>query len=324
MSIQTNRSIAIFVQNLKKSFASLIAVNDISFKVQEKEIIGILGPNGAGKTTTIRLITGLYSLDAPSKVNVFQWDMGRMPLKCKAQFGIVPEISNAFLDYTVYQNIEFSGLLYGLTKNQIKIRADILLKQFNLQEKTTAITKTLSKGLKQRLNFCMALIHDPPILILDEPTSGLDPVSVRLLREQILQLRATGKIILLTTHDMIEAQKICDRVLIINKGKIIVDESPDSLRTRFGNGRKISFRPEKELPEQVFGELKKQFKFGESLYILKNGFYQVSSEKPVKDIAILHEISEKHQIGISEIKLEEITLEDIFIQIIQKEEKPHV
>lgn len=314
---------AIYVENLQKQFGTLIAVDHITFKIQKQEIVGILGPNGAGKTTTIRLLTGLYPVGSKSGIHIFKWDIKRHPLICKAHFGIVPEISNAFLDYTVRQNIEFSGQLYGLSKTQIQSRSTILLEQFNLQEKANTLTKSLSKGLKQRLNFCMALIHDPPILILDEPTSGLDPVSIKLLREQILQLRSDGKTILLTTHDMIEAQKICDRVLIINHGKIIVDESPDSLRTRFGNGKKISFHPEKELPEQVFHDLKTQFDLGESLHLIKNGYYQVSSEKPLIDIAKLHDFTEKHQIVISEIKLEEITLEDIFIQIIQKEEKPH-
>ena len=198
-------------------------------------------------------------------------------------------------------------------------RAESLLHQFNLYEKKNAITKSLSKGLKQRLNFCLALIHDPPILILDEPTSGLDPMSIKILRDQILYLRSQGKTILLTTHDMLEAEKICDRVMIINHGKIIVDESPDSLRKRFGNKKKIIFQVESEGFNQICSILNSEF-MGTLVQILKPGVIQISSLQPLTDIAKLNQIAEKFSIEILEMKLEEVTLEDIFIQIIQKGE----
>ena len=184
-------------------------------------------------------------------MEIFGEDMAKKTLLCKSFFGIVPEISNAFLDYTVLQNLNFTGHLYGLSSPEIKKRSKTLLDQFDLINKGQALTKTLSKGLQQRLNFCIALLHDPPILIFDEPTSGLDPISVKVLREQIRQLRDGGKTILLTTHDMQEAQKICDRVLIINGGKIIIDESPDVLRARFGSGKTILFKPGGVTPSKI-------------------------------------------------------------------------
>lgn len=321
--------IAIRVRNLKKTFGSLIAVNDINFTVKKQEILGILGPNGAGKTTTIRLITGIYPLSSESSIEIFEFSISKDILKCKAQFGIVPEISNAFLDFTVEQNISFAGRLYGLSKKEIEKRSATLLHKYNLTDKKQSITKSLSKGLKQRLNFCMALIHDPMILILDEPTSGLDPISVKVLREQILELRNAGKTILLTTHDMQEAQKLCDRVLIINHGKIIVDESPDSLRERFGKIRKFLFKPEIKLPELPNSEsseisessellgLKKLLTQGNSLQRSKNGFYRVTTNDPALDTRIILDYFKDQKIPISDIKLEEVTLEDIFIEIIE-------
>ncbi|MHA1344646.1 MAG: ABC transporter ATP-binding protein, partial [Promethearchaeota archaeon] len=207
----SSNQVAINAINLTKRFGDIIAVNDISFKINTGEIVGILGPNGAGKTTTIRLLTGVFQLENKGKIEIFGENIVKNPRKYKKNFGIVPEISNAFSDYTVLQNLNFSGSIYGLSKKQIEKRVQTLLTQFNLMDKIHSKTKTLSKGLKQRLIFCLALLHEPPILILDEPTSGLDPFSVNLMRKQILQLKKEGKTILITTHNMQEAQNICDR-----------------------------------------------------------------------------------------------------------------
>jgi len=319
MQQSMEQSIAIRAQNLRKNFGPLAAVDNISFSIKKQEIVGVLGPNGAGKTTTIRLLTGLYPALPGSSIQIFNEDMTTNPLLCKSLIGIVPEISNAFLDYSVLQNLQFTGQLFGLTKKEIRERSTSLLQRYDLTDKAKSLTKALSKGLKQRLNFCMALLHDPPILIFDEPTAGLDPMSVRVLREQILHLRETGKTILLTTHDMQEAQKICDRVLIINKGKIIVDESPDVLRAKFGNARVILFKSAADLPESLVTSFRSNFSQGTSLKLLKNGYYQFSSKEPVADIVKIHNLLQNNGISISDIKLEETSLEDIFIQLIQKE-----
>ncbi|OLS13473.1 MAG: ATP-binding protein [Promethearchaeota archaeon CR_4] len=313
------QGIVISAQNLRKNFGLLAAVDGISFSIKKQEIVGVLGPNGAGKTTTIRLLTGLYRVLNGSSIQIFNEDITMNPLLYKSLFGIVPEISNAFLDYTVLQNLQFTGQIFGLTKKEIKERSASLLQQYGLTDKAKTLTNALSKGLKQRLNFCIALLHDPPILIFDEPTAGLDPISVRVLREQILHLREAGKTILLTTHDMQEAQKICDRVLIINKGKIIVDETPDALRAKFGNGRMILFKPAADLPETFKAGLIAIFSRGTSLKLLKNGYYQCPSKDPVGDIVKIHTFFQDNGISISDLKLEETSLEDIFIQLIQKE-----
>lgn len=310
---------AIHAQNLRKNFGFLTAVDGISFSIKKQEIVGILGPNGAGKTTTIRLLTGLYPALPGSSIQIFNKDMTTNPIDCKSLFGIVPENSNAFQDYTVIQNLQFMGQIFGLAKREIKTRTLSLLQQYGLTDKANSRTSALSKGQKQRLNFCMALLHDPPILIFDEPTSGLDPISVRVLREQILHLREAGKTILLTTHDMQEAQKICDRVLIINKGKIIVDETPDVLRAKFGNGRKILFKLAEGLPEPIKKGLNEIFSPEILPRLLQNGYYQFPSKDPANDIVKLYKFLQANGISISDLKIEETTLEDVFIQLIQKE-----
>ncbi|MEE9377094.1 MAG: ABC transporter ATP-binding protein [Candidatus Lokiarchaeia archaeon] len=305
--------VAIKVLNLIKRFGSLIAVNDVSFEINQGEIVGILGPNGAGKTTTIRLLTGVFQLENNAKIEIFGDDVIHNPTKYKKNFGIVPEISNAFSDYSVWQNLMFSGGIYGISKDEIEKRSKKLLTQFNLIDKVYSKTKTLSKGLKQRLNLCLALLHDPPILILDEPTSGLDPISVNLMRNQILKLKEEGKTILITTHDMREAQNLCDRILIMNKGKIIADESPDTLREQFKSTSTILFKIDGVISTEQERILSKIVKLVKD----KNGYHVFSSTNALKDISNLYQTSKENNIKISDLKIKETSLEEVFIHLIK-------
>ncbi|MBA7644076.1 Linearmycin resistance ATP-binding protein LnrL [subsurface metagenome] len=305
--------VAIKVINLVKRFGSLVAVNDVSFEINQGEIVGILGPNGAGKTTTIRLLTGVFQLDTNAKIEIFGDDVTHNPTKYKKNFGIVPEISNAFSDYSVWQNLMFSGGIYGISKDEIEKRSKKLLTQFNLIDKMYSKTKTLSKGLKQRLNLCLALLHDPPILILDEPTSGLDPISVNLMRNQILKLKEEGKTILITTHDMREAQNMCDRILIMNKGKIIADESPDTLREQFKSTSTILFKIDGVISSEQERILSKIVKLVKD----KNGYHVFSSTNVLRDISNLFQTSKENNIKISDLKIKETSLEEVFIHLIK-------
>ncbi|MHA1490320.1 MAG: ABC transporter ATP-binding protein [Promethearchaeota archaeon] len=308
-------SVAIKVSNLYKRFGDLIAVNNASFEIHQGEIVGILGPNGAGKTTTIRLLTGVFQLENNAKIEIFGKDITKNPNKYKKNFGIVPEVSNAFSDYSVWQNLKFSGGIYGITKDTIEKRSKKLLSQFDLINRMHSKTKTLSKGLKQRLNLCLALLHDPPILILDEPTSGLDPISVNLMRDQILKLKEEGKTILITTHDMREAQTICERILIMNKGKIIADQSPKTLREQFKSTSTISFKIEGVLSTEQEKNLSEIVKFVKE----KSGYRIFSSDNALKDISNLYKASKNNNIKISALKIKETSLEEVFIHLIKED-----
>ena len=304
----------ISASNLSKSFGRITAVDNISFKIYKGEIVGILGPNGAGKTTTIRIITGLLESEREAEIKIFAQDLNKNLIKSKTNFGIVPEISNAYTDFTVWRNLEFTGKIYGLSKKQVETRAKRLLKQFDLYDKINAKTKTLSKGLKQRLNFCLALLHDPPILILDEPTSGLDPISVSIMRDKILQMKEQGKTILITTHDMQEAQNICDRVLIMNKGKIIEDADPNMLRKNFNQKSTINFQIKEDLPSGLKKEL-------ESLFddiTMKKDYYEFLSDIPLEDISLLNRFIKEHEIDITNLQIKQASLEEVFINLIKK------
>ena len=309
------KSVAIKVSNLIKRFGPLVAVNNVSFEIIQGEIVGILGPNGAGKTTTIRLLTGVFNLENDARIEIFGKDIIENPTRYKNDLGIVPEVSNAFLGYSVWQNLKFSGGIYGLSKDEIEKRSNALLNQFDLIGRKHSKTKTLSKGLKQRLNLCQALLHNPPILILDEPTSGLDPISVNLMRKQILKLKREGKTILITTHDMQEAQNMCDRILIMNKGKIIADESPDTLREQFKSTSTILIKIEGGLSAKQESILSEIGNFVKE----KSGYYGFSSENALKDIANLYQVTEENNINITALKIKDTSLEEVFIHLIESD-----
>jgi ABC-2 type transport system ATP-binding protein len=224
-----NRENAVEVTNLTKQFNSLVAVNNISFEVKKGELFGFLGPNGAGKTTTIRMLTGVIKPDKGS-ATIFSYDVAKEGLKTRQLMGIVPEMSNAYVDLSAWNNLMLVGGLYGVNKNQRIERATSLLKKFDLYERKKQLVKGFSKGMKQKLLLCMALISEPQILFLDEPTSGLDVESQRLIKDIIREFNSNGTTVFLTTHNMEEANQLCDRIAIINRGKIAEIDSPEKVR----------------------------------------------------------------------------------------------
>lgn len=304
------------VEKANKHFGEFHAVNDITFSIKNGEIVGFLGPNGAGKTTTIRMIMGIYPLEDGTRISVFDNVISSKAHDYKRKIGFVPEISNAFSDLTVIENIVFYGQIFGLKRGLIQDRAEFLLTRYNLMEKKESVVKTLSKGLKQRLNFILALIHDPSFLILDEPTSGLDPLSIQLLRQNILKLRGEGKSILITTHDLGEAQKLCDRILIINYGRLIADETPAQLQKRFDLPTQITFTTDPKLSEEM------ELKYFQGLTITpKEKGYLLYCNKPLEIMAKLNGIQEKFNFAITNLKVKERSLEDIFFHIINTDEE---
>jgi ABC-2 type transport system ATP-binding protein len=220
-------STAIEVRNLTKRYDGLLAVDSISFEVRQGELFGFLGPNGAGKTTTVRILTGVIKADSGTAL-VMGSRAGS--LKAKQVAGVVPEMANAYNDLSGWKNLMLMAELYSIASSEAKERSESLLRALGLLERKDNPVKTYSKGMKQRLILGMALISDPQILFLDEPTSGLDVQSARLIKGLIQSLNDEGKTVFLTTHDMDEANQLCDRVAIINKGKIVAIDAPERLR----------------------------------------------------------------------------------------------
>ena len=222
-------TVAIVVSGLAKHFGAVRAVDGIDFDVREGESFGFLGPNGAGKTTTVRMLTGV--LEPTEGTATIEGHVIRTEaLRSRAHLGIVPEESNVYLDLSVWQNVMLMAELHGVPRRERCENANRLLESLGLAERRKQKARTLSKGLRQRLMLCTALVTGPEILFLDEPTSGLDVQSARLMREIVRERNQRGLTVFLTTHNMDEAEEMCSRLAIINQGRIAAIDTPDGLR----------------------------------------------------------------------------------------------
>jgi len=225
---------AVEADGLYKRFGETVAVDGVSFKVRKGEVFGFLGPNGAGKTTTIRMLTGLIKPDRGT-ARIMGYDVQGEPLKAKSLIGVVPEEANPYPDLSAWDNLVLAGMLYGLPRRKVEERATRLLKLLEIYGARNRKAKALSKGMRQRLLIAMALISEPQVLFLDEPTSGLDVFSARKIRGLIRSLSEAGVTVFLTTHNVEEAGAICDRVAIINKGRIVALGDPVELKIKAGD-----------------------------------------------------------------------------------------
>lgn len=219
---------AIAVQDLRKSFGSVAAVAGLSFRVATGEVFGFLGPNGAGKSTTINLLTGLARADA-GQVAIGGIDCTGNPRAAQALIGVVPDESNLYPELDGFANLCFCGALYGMPRAAREARAKVLLATFDLTAAASRRFAGYSKGMKRRLTIAAALMHEPPILFLDEPTTGLDVPSARQLRALIGALRTGGTTVFLTTHNIDEAEALCDRVAFVVRGRIVREDSVAAL-----------------------------------------------------------------------------------------------
>jgi ABC-2 type transport system ATP-binding protein len=219
------------VYQVGKDRPPLRAVDGIGFAVREGEVFGFLGPNGAGKTTTIRMLTGL-TRPTSGQAQVMGLDLGRDVSRIKKRVGVVPEASNLYDELSAFDNLVFSMQLYGVRRAKRRCRAEELLERFRLSEKRDAPFAKLSRGMKRALTIAAALAHRPPLLFLDEPTTGLDVINARNLRHLIAGLREEGVTVFLTTHYLEEAERLCDRIAIIVKGRVVAIDTPDGLKGR--------------------------------------------------------------------------------------------
>jgi len=220
---------AITTTNLTKKFGELIAVDGISFSINSGEIFGFLGPNGAGKTTTIRMLTGQL-LPTSGQGTVAGFDIQSEREHIKPKIGVIFEFQNLYERLSAKDNLNFMRQLYGVERS----RVNQVLELVGLEDRANEKLKKYSNGMKQRLLIARALLHEPEILFMDEPTLGLDPVIALQIRQIISQLAQDGRTIFLTTHYMEEADRLCDRVAIINHGRIIALDTPRRLKEKFG------------------------------------------------------------------------------------------
>ena len=289
-----------------------MAVDHINFNVKKGELFGFLGPNAAGKTTTIRMLTGVIKPD-DGAASVFGYGILREGLKTRQLMGIVPEMANAYVDLSAWNNLMLVGELYGVPKSLRRERATRLLKEFGLYERRSHLVKGYSRGMKQKLLLCMALINGPQILFLDEPTSGLDVESQRLIRDMIRDFNKNGVTVFLTTHNMDEANQLCDRIAIINHGKIAAIDSPEKLRLRSSGLQSIevSFDKGVDIEELAkFHGVNEAKKMGDKI--------RLYVDEPSAVIDKLLDFSRSKNLRIISLNTLAPTLEDVFLKLVKE------
>ena len=277
---------AIVAEDLTYRYGQLAAVDHISFNVAEGEILGFLGPNGAGKSTTVMMLTGQLQLKS-GQATLLGLDIAKSPEEVQAQIGVCFELTNLYEQMSAEENLKLFARLFGIRP----FDAGALLKRVGLAGRERDRVETYSKGLKQRLMVARALVNRPRILFLDEPTEGLDPASAEAVRNIILEERERGATVFLTTHDMLEADKLSDRVAFINQGKIVALDTPHNLKQQYGK------RALKAEVADASGGLESR---------------EILMDRPETGEAIQELFSREQVVTIHS---EEASLEDIFIRI---------
>ena len=302
---------ALAVENLTKVYSSPKtkkhnkALNELSFEVRQGEVFGLLGPNGAGKTTFLSILGGTV-IKTSGKVNVWGFDLDQNPRQVRASVGIVTQEVNLDAFFSPKKLLELQAGLYGISKeNRI---TDLILKMVSLQDKANAYSRSLSGGMKRRLLIAKAMVHQPPILILDEPTAGVDVELRNNLWENVKALNKEGVTIILTTHYLIEAQEMCDRIAIINKGNLVALDTTEKLLERIKT-KKINFKVKNiELNKNLMMK-DINFKINSENSIL------VTYEKNSLDFGEIINYLNENNIKIEDISTEDGDLEDVFVQL---------
>ncbi|MFF1878150.1 ABC transporter ATP-binding protein [Leifsonia sp. NPDC058230] len=244
----------ITANNLVKKYKEFAAVNGISFEVAPGESFGLLGPNGAGKSTTMRMV-GAVSTRTDGDLSILGLDPNRYGPEIRSQLGVVPQADNLDMELRVRDNLIVYGRYFGLPTAQVRKRADELLAFAQLEDKAKAKVDDLSGGMKRRLTIARALINDPRILLLDEPTTGLDPQARHILWDRLFRLKEQGTTLVLTTHYMDEAEQLCDRLVVVDKGTIMAEGSPASLIRQYSSREVLEVRFGSERNAEVAEQL---------------------------------------------------------------------
>ncbi len=299
---------AISVNGLRKSYGPLEAVCGIDFEVQRGEVFGLLGPNGAGKTTTVEILEGLRARTSGT-VTVLGFDPGVQPRVLKDRIGVCLQATNLPAKITVHESLELFASFYSRTVDTVE-----LLKRLQLSDKADSYYTKLSGGQKQRVALALAMVNDPALLFLDEPTTGLDPQVRHEIHGLIQELKDANRTILLTTHYIEEAERLCDRVAIIDAGRIIAMGTPREIQAQTLGQSLIEVHCEQPLPADIpqFDEAGKQTTSADRTSIA------VTSSRPARTVVDLVKWIDQQGIELSDIHLKRPTLEDVFIELTGK------
>ena len=306
------------VKNVTKKYGKAVAVDDISFEIKEGEIVGLLGPNGAGKSTTMNMLTGFIE-QTEGEIIVDGYNMLKKPKKAKKEIGYMPEGVPLYMDLTVKEFVTYMAEIKKVNKKERKEKVEKIIEQTGLKDVEKKLVKNLSRGYKQRVSMAGALVGEPKILILDEPTVGLDPKQITEIRNLIKDLGKTHTIIL-SSHILSEVSQICNKVIIINKGKIVAVDTPENLENKVSNNNMIYVTVEDK--DNKIESVKEKVQGIEKIELIKNNEYETKEYviETAKDTDIRKEIFAelaKDNITIFEMKKADSTLEDAFMKLIE-------
>lgn len=308
---------AIMVEELTKYYDDLLAVDHVSFDVARGEFLGFLGPNGAGKTTTIRMLTNLTT-PSSGEGSILGYPIGRNSIRLRESIGVVPENPNVFAEFTSLDNLLFTAEIYGVPRARRKARANELLSLFGLEDKARVKADSLSMGLKRRLSIAMGLLHDPDLLFLDEPTNGLDVHSAVVVRGILRDLNRAGKTMFYTTHNLVEANELCQRIVVIDKGKVIAIDSPQRLKRAANRSQHVEVSFEGKPPEGAARDLGSLEGVGR--VTLSGDRFRLSTSDPSVVLESVCSYIESSGERVSAINTLGPTLEDVFIEITESRE----
>lgn len=299
---------AVEASGLSKTFGDVEAVKDVSFKVEKGEFFGFLGPNGAGKTTTIRMLTGLITPDSGS-ASIDGVDPHKHPIHAKMNMGVIPEFGNIYEDLTAEENLYLAGKFYGMSKKEKEKRSSELLEMLELKGRENDAVRTFSKGMKQRVSIGCAIIHEPPVLFLDEPTSGLDVQSKRLVVEIVRKMKEKGSTIFLTTHNIQEANELCERVGIIHEGELVAIDRPEKLKNTFEKTQSIevSLEGDFDIDQLKNDHVDKINRSGDK--------FTIFTDEPDISVKKLVKLADENDVKIISLKTRGPSLEEAFVRL---------
>jgi len=305
------------VENITKKYGTFTAVKNINFEIKEGEIVGFLGPNGAGKSTTMNMITGFIE-PSSGRILVDGYDVSKRPKKAKKQIGYMPEGVPLYTDLTVKEFVTYMAELKRVPRKQKKTLVQKAIENTGLEEVKDKLIRNLSRGYKQRVSMAGALVSNPKVIILDEPTVGLDPKQVTEIRALIKELGKEHTVIL-SSHILSEVSQICNRVIIINKGKIVAVDTPENLEKKVVTGNALNVTVED--PENKMETIKEKIVEIEEISLVsenedKTKKYMITAAEGVDLRKTIFETFSKEGITIFEMKKVDATLEDAFMQLI--------
>jgi ABC-2 type transport system ATP-binding protein len=305
-------NVVLSLKRLKKSYGDLLAVNDLSLSVFRGEVFGLLGPNGAGKTTTINMVCGLLKSDT-GEVMIDGHSLMDNYRACRKMIGLSPQEVIVWESLTCREQLELMGRLYDVPPAKARRRALDLLDDFGLLDRSRSLAKTLSGGMKRRLNIALALVHDPQVLILDEPQAELDPQSRILVREYIRSL-ASRKTVILSTHDMDEADRLADRIAILDHGRLLVLDTSEGLKKRIGAGDILEIRI-REGQEDKLEQLQQALPDSLSSLAYQQGTLRLVGVDTPDVLPPLLDRLRGTGLQIEDMTIRKKTLEDVFIAL---------